>query len=220
MDHKHRKNEVYLMNHAESFQLMQLPYDYDALEPYIDTKTMHLHHDRHLKTYVDNLNAALASCPAYQNCSLEQLLLRAQRMPCQLKTAVQHNAGGVYNHEFFFKGMIPGGRRPTGLLAERIQRCYGGATDFQAQFKTKALEVFGSGYTWLCCNQRGQLCIISTANQDTPLLKGLKPLACIDLWEHAYYLKHYNVRADYIDAWFYVADFNMASQLYECSAAS
>jgi len=203
------------MSQSYPFQLMPLPYDYNALEPYIDTKTMQLHHDRHLKTYVDDLNAALANCPALQNCSLEQLISRAPKMTCELRTAVLRSAGGVYNHEFFFSGMVPGGRPPAGLLAEQIRCCYGGAAAFQAQFKASALAVFGSGYTWLVRGRRGQLLIVNTANQDTPVPKGLKPLACIDVWEHAYYLKHYNVRADYIDDWFRVADFGRASELYE-----
>jgi len=194
-----------------TFTLMPLPYAFNALEPHIDTKTMQLHHDRHLKTYVDNLNAALKLCPNLSCCSLQQLILRSRNV------TIQRNAGGVYNHEFFFNGMIPGGRAPTGTLAEAITRCYGSATAFQTQFKAKALEVFGSGYTWLCCNRRGQLCIINTANQDTPLAQGLKPLACIDVWEHAYYLKHYNKRADYINAWFKVADFERASKIFSCS---
>ena len=196
------------MSQTYPFQLMPLPYAANALEPHIDTKTMQLHHGRHLNTYVVNLNSALEDCPALQSCTLRQLL-RARDI------AVQRNAGGVFNHEFFFNGLIPGGRPPTGLLAERIQRRYGSAAGFQAQFKAKALELFGSGYTWLCCNRRGQLCIVNTHCQDTPLSLGLRPLACIDVWEHAYYLKHYNVRADYVDDWFRVADFARASRLYE-----
>ena len=192
-----------------AFQLMPLPYAYNALEPFIDTRTMQIHHDRHLKTYVDNLNAALKFCPNLAKLSLQQLILRSRN-----NIVIARNAGGVYNHEFFFNGMIPNGRVPTGSLAEQIQRCYGSAKEFQKQFKAKALDVFGSGYAWLCCNRRGQLCIVSTCGQDTPLTQGLRPLACIDVWEHAYYLKHQNVRADYVDDWFRVADFERASQLY------
>lgn len=197
------------------FQLMPLPYAYDALVPYIDEKTMHLHHDRHLKSYMDHLNAALASYPACQGWSLQQLLLRGDCLPREIRQDVHRNAGGVYNHEFFFRGMIPGGRPPTGHLAEQIVACYGGAAPFQEQFRAQALAVFGSGYTWLVSRRNGQLCIINTANQDTPLPMGSKPLACIDVWEHAYYLKHFNLRNEYIDAWFQVADFARASQLYE-----
>jgi len=199
------------MRQTYPFPLMPLPFAYNALEPHIDAKTMQLHHDRHLKTYVDNLNAALEHCPALHNCTLQQLLLRTRN------TTILHNAGGVYNHEFFFNGLTPGGQPPTGLLAEQIQRRYGDFTQFQAQFKAKALELFGSGYTWLCCNRKKQLCIINTSNQEAPLSLGLRPLACVDVWEHAYYLKHYNVRADYFDDWLRVADFGRASQLYECS---
>jgi len=194
------------------FALMPLPYAYDALEPDIDTLTMRLHHDRHLKTYVDNLNEALAAYPAYHSLTLEQLLLHAGRLPRELRTPVKHNAGGVWNHDFFFKGMKSGGSPPSGALAQQISRAFGDFGNFQKQFKAKALEVFGSGYAWLALvpdpRTRGpQLRIITTANQDTPIAQGARALAGIDVWEHAYYLKHYNVRADYIDDWFHVADF-------------
>ena len=201
------------------FTLMPLPYAYSALEPDIDTLTMQLHHDRHLKTYVDNLNAALANYPAYHSWTLEQLLRGAGRLPREIQTAVQRNAGGVWNHDFFFKGMKPGGSPPSGALSQQIRAAFGDFGTFQAQFKARALDVFGSGYAWLMRSpgQQGrapQLRIITTANQDTPIALGAPALAGIDVWEHAYYLKHYNVRVDYIDSWFRVADFGRASQLY------
>ena len=205
-------------NQHYPFELMPLPYAYDALEPNIDTLTMQLHHDRHLKTYVDNLNAALAGCPEYHCWTLEQLLLHVGRLPCGIRTAVWHNAGGVWNHDFYFKGMTPGGSPPTGALAHKINCTFGDFSSFQAQFKAKALDVFGSGYAWLVLSPGPKncglhLCILTTANQDTPIALGVLPLAGIDVWEHAYYLKHYNVRADYIDSWFRVADFGRASQI-------
>ncbi|MCL2106163.1 MAG: superoxide dismutase [Oscillospiraceae bacterium] len=197
------------------FPLEPLPYAYNALEPNIDTLTMQLHHDRHLKAFVDDLNAALAECPEYQCLSLTQLIRNADRLPSCIRTAVKHNAGGVFNHLFFFNGMIPGGRPAAGNLERKINCCFGSFEGFQAQFKASALDVFGSGYAWLVKSRAGQPRIITTANQDTPLTLDCVPLAAIDVWEHAYYLKHYNVRADYIDAWFKTADFTGASQLYE-----
>jgi len=191
------------------FTLMPLPYAYNALEPYIDTLTMQLHHDRHLKTYVDNLNAALAPYPALHGMKLYQLLLHPEQLPAEIRTAVLHNAGGVYNHDFFFRGMTPGGSAPSQALGRKIDETFGSFDNFKAQFKAKALEVFGSGYAWLARGCDDALVIITTANQDTPIAAGFLPLAGIDVWEHAYYLKHYNVRADYIDDWFRVADFGV-----------
>ena len=205
-------------NQHYPFALMPLPYAYDALEPYIDTLTMQLHHDRHLKTYVDNLNEALAGYPEFHSWTLEQLLTHAARLPAAIRTAVTRNAGGVWNHDFFFKGMTPGGSPPTGPLAQKINRTFGDFGAFQAQFKAKALEVFGSGYAWLALSpgpksRAAQLCFLTTANQDAPIAAGALPLAGIDVWEHAYYLKHYNLRADYVDSWLRVANFGMASRI-------
>jgi len=188
------------------FTLMPLPYGYNALEPRIDTLTMQLHHDRHLKTYVDNLNAALAPYPATHGMTLAQLILSAPKLPKALQTPVLHNAGGVWNHDFFFKHMAPGGRPPSDALRRLINRDFGSCDAFKAKFKEAALGVFGSGYAWLA-PAGGRLRIVTTANQDTPIALGLRPIAGIDVWEHAYYLKHYNVRADYIDDWFGVAAF-------------
>ena len=195
------------------FQLMPLPYDYSALEPYIDAETMQLHHDRHLRTYVENLNAALKDAPGYQNWTLQQLVRHAASLPPGLRTAVRHNAGGVFNHEFFFAGMSHDGNPPAGRLADDMQTNFGSFSDFYSQFKAQALGVFGSGYAWLAAEPNGRLHIVTTANQETPL--HLNPLICVDVWEHAYYLKHFNLRADYIDDWFRVADFAAASRRYE-----
>jgi len=201
------------MDQTYPFQLIPLPYDYCALEPYIDAETMQLHHNRHLKTYVDNLNATLEQAPDYQNWTLRQLVQHSGSLPPALRTPVQRNAGGVFNHEFFFAGMSHEGGPPAGHLAGAIQTSYGNFADFYHQFKTQALAVFGSGYAWLAADGNGQLHIMTTANQETPL--HLNPLICIDVWEHAYYLKHFNLRDDYIDAWFRVADFGVASRRYE-----
>ena len=195
-------------NNHYPFNLVPLPYAYDALEPYIDTKTMELHHDRHLKTYVDNLNTVLSKYPEYQTWSLERLITQANFLPEEIRTPVKNNAGGVYNHNFFFAGMsASGGQASVGDLMQQMNRDFGSFDAFKREFKSKALSVFGSGYAWLVRGHNMRLRVITTANQDTPLTLNLYPLAAIDVWEHAYYLKHYNERAAYIDDWFHVAVF-------------
>jgi len=203
------KNEHY------KFELTPLPYAYSALEPYIDALTMQLHHDRHLKTYIDNLNAALEKYPEYQSWSLEKLITNANWLPPDIRTTVINNAGGVYNHEFFFTNLAP--PNTTALseeLANKINQTFGSYDKFKQAFKTAALSVFGSGYAWLVLDKNGNLKIITTANQGTPLTLDMKPIMAIDVWEHAYYLKHYNVRADYIDDWFNVVNLEKASENY------
>ena len=203
------------MNEHYPFVNPPLPYAYDALEPYIDTLTMHLHHDRHLQTYVDNLNKALKDYPALHDWSLEELLTNANRLPDAIRTPVRNNAGGVYNHIFYFSGMSPSDTRHyAGALYDAIVRDFGPTDVFFQKFKDAALSVFGSGYAWLTADENGKLSIITTANQDTPLTRGLCPVATIDVWEHAYYLKHYNDRVGYIDDWFQVANWERAGELY------
>ncbi len=192
-----------------------LPYAYDALEPYIDTKTMHLHHDKHLQTYIDNLNAALKNQPRLQDLTLEELIRTADRLPRDVGIPISRNAGGVYNHRFYFDGMSPEpARYPVGRLGEAISKAFGSVEGFKEEFRKAALSVFGSGYAWLVADPAGSLKIITTANQDTPLTMGLCPIMNIDVWEHAYYLKHYNMRADYISDWFKVADWRKADRNY------
>jgi len=205
------------------FVLVPLPYAYDALEPFIDSKTMELHHDRHLATYVNNLNAALKDYPELHDWSLEQLLYFADYLTEDIRTAVINNGGGVYNHNLFFAMMRAretdndNGRQvaaPTGELLMAINNQFGSFDKFKEEFKKDALSVFGSGYTWLAVDGNGQLHMVNTKNQDTVLPLNLLPVMLIDVWEHAYYLKHYNVRADYIDAWFNVVDMDMAEDNY------
>ena len=202
------------MNNTYPFVNTPLPYAYDALEPYIDEKTMHLHHDRHLQTYIDNLNAIIKEHPELQTWTLEGLLELSAFLPKEIRQPVINNAGGVYNHHFFFDSMTPAGKQPeeNPLLAE-IARQFGSLEAFQEQLKKEALAVFGSGYAWLAADG-GKLKIIRTANQDTPLPLGLQPLLALDVWEHAYYLKHYNQRAAYIDDWFSVVDWEKASRRF------
>lgn len=218
------------MNHYYPFVNTPLPYDYSALEPFIDEKTMHLHHDRHLQTYIDNLNKLLEENPSLRRFSLEELLIHWCRLPRPLQTPVRNNAGGVFNHRFYFDGMSPARmprtsapscscpREIPGLgnqtaFSEELSRYFGGPKEFQAQFKEAALSVFGSGYAWLVAENR-RLVITTSANQDTPLSKNQYPLLNIDVWEHAYYLKHYNVRAAYIDDWLRVVNWRMVEERF------
>ncbi len=203
------------MNEHYPFVNPPLPYPYDALEPFIDTKTMHLHHDRHLQTYVNNLNNALKDYPELHSWSLEQLIYNADRLPAAIQESVRNNAGGVYNHIFYFNGMSNSGTRARGgNLYPALIRDFGSIDQFYEEFKSKALSVFGSGYAWLVADQNGQLKIVTSANQNTPIVQNLCPVATIDVWEHAYYLKHYNERAAYIIDWFNVTDWERASEHY------
>ncbi len=203
------------MNNHYPFELVPLPYDYDALEPYIDTETMEFHHDKHLKTYVDNLNAALATCPTLQNMSLEALISCSDRLPDGIREKIKNNAGGVYNHNLFFSLMAPPTKQPlSGSLMDAIVRSFGSFEEFKSRFKASALARFGSGYAWLAARPSGRLTIVSTANQDVVTVLGLCPILLVDVWEHAYYLKYQNRRAEYLDNWFNVVNWPMAQQNY------
>ncbi len=202
------------MNNTYPFVNGPLPYEYDSLEPFIDEKTMHLHHDRHLQTYIDNLNKLIEQNPALKNLSLKTLLHVWPQLPARLRIPVRNNAGGVYNHRFFFECMAPPcGDTPECALSHVIEKQFSCFDKFKEQFKSAALSVFGSGYAWLV-SDRGRLRITTTANQDTPLIKGLSPIINIDVWEHAYYLKHYNERAAYIEDWFNVIDWPRANERF------
>lgn len=193
-----------------------LPYAYDALEPYIDEKTMHLHHDKHLQSYIDHLNETLRTQPRLQHMTLEQLICIAPRLPPRLATAVSRNAGGVYNHRFYFAGMAPGvkGARPKGELAAAIETAFVSFEAFEEKLTAAAQSVFGSGYAWLAANRRCGLSIVTTANQETPLTLGLCPILNIDVWEHAYYLKHYNKRDGYLADWWNVVNWEEAERRF------
>ena len=207
------------MNHRRSdcyeFENTPLPYAFNSLEPYIDAKTMELHYNRHLQAYVDNLNAALSKNPGLQKASLEQLIMMACRLPNPLGTQIRNNAGGEYNHRFYFAGLRnPAHAQPSGCLEKAIEGTYGSFEKFREAFKAAAMSVFGSGYAWLMSDLNGRLRIVTTANQDTPLGNCLYPILNIDVWEHAYYLKHYNKRGDYIDSWFRVVNWDWAERNY------
>lgn len=203
------------MNEHYKFINTPLPYAYDALEPFIDSTTMMLHHNRHLQTYIDRLNDALTPYPQFQNWTLEQLLVYLPSLPEAIQTSVKNNGGGVFNHQFYFSNLAnPSPSQPEGLLGQSIDKEFGSFSSFQSQFKTAALSVFGSGYSWLVVNGIGQLVIITTQNQDTPLPLNLYPILNLDVWEHAYYLKHYNLRGDYIDDWFHVVNWNLVNKRF------
>lgn len=205
-------------NEYYPFTNLPLPYDYNAMEPYIDEKTMRLHHDRHLQTYIDNLNRILEENPDLQKLSLRELILSVPRLPYPVQSGVLNNAGGVYNHRFYFDILAnPAKQQPERKLAEAIARDFGGIEAFCREFKKAALSVFGSGYAWLV-SDRGSLKIVTTPNQNTTLSMGLCPIINIDVWEHAYYLKHYNVRADYIEDWFRILNWEKAEENFtSCS---
>ena len=196
------------------FVNLPLPYSYTAMEPYIDVQTMYLHHDKHLQTYIDNLNKALKDAPRLQRISLEELLFYADELPEELRVPVKNNGGGVYNHRFYFSGLSNDEGVPSVYLLDAIVRDFGSFESFKDQFKAAALSVFGSGYAWLVAGRGGRLKIITTMNQDTPIPLSVCPILNIDVWEHAYYLKHKNVRADYVDDWFHVVNWKKAAENY------
>lgn len=202
------------MNSCYPFVNTPLPYAYNALEPFIDEKTMHLHHDRHLQAYIDNLNKLLEENPSLQKYSLEELVCSWRNLPCHLQVPIRNNAGGVYNHRFYFDSMKePGTPCSAPRLFARMSWQFQSPENFKAEFKKAALSVFGSGYAWLILD-RGGLKIITSSNQNTPLFRFMKPILNIDVWEHAYYLKHYNQRAAYIDDWFHVVNWNKAEERF------
>ena len=193
--------------------LPDLPYSYDALEPYIDEETMHLHHDKHHNTYVNNVNAALAKHPEIGE-DLEQLLSDVATIPADIRQAVINNGGGHLNHALFWELMTPEKTEPSAALAADLEATFGSFEDFKAAFTTAATSRFGSGWAWLVVNPDGKLEVMSTANQDTPISEGKTPILGIDVWEHAYYVKYRNVRPDYIKAFFSVINWNKVNELY------
>ena len=181
--------------------LPPLPYPFDALEPYIDAKTMEIHHDKHHAAYVNNLNKALEGQPELQKLPVEELLTQISKVPEAVRTAVRNNGGGHLNHSMFWKIMKKGGGGdPSGALADAINNTFGNFGDFKKTFAQAATSRFGSGWAWLLV-RGGKLAIESTANQDNPIMDGGKAFFGLDVWEHAYYLKYQNRRPDYIDAW-------------------
>lgn len=198
------------------FVAKPLPYEYDALVPVLDQETLHFHHDKHYKTYVDNLNAALSDYPELQKLGLSDLLRQIDRLPAAIQTAVRNNGGGVYNHELYFDSMkSPVGQEPSGLLLEAIERDFGSLQQWKEQMKQAAVGKFGSGWAWLVTDNDGKLSIVQTSNQDVPDLNKLIPLLLTDVWEHAYYLQYQNRRADYVDGWFNLINWRKVQKRYE-----
>ena len=198
------------------FVVRPLPYEYDALCPVLDEETLRFHHDKHYKTYVDNLNNALSDYPELQKKSLKELLTNMERLPQAVQTPIRNNGGGVYNHELYFdsmKGM--GGGQPEGSLAEAIDRDFGSYKNWKEQMKQAAVSKFGSGWAWLLSDKEGNLSIMQTANQDVPDLEVYTPIFLVDVWEHAYYLQYQNRRADYVEGWFSLIHWRKALKRYE-----
>ena len=195
------------------FSLPPLPYAYDVLLPQIDEKTLHFHHDKHFAAYVDNLNKLLADQPEYQSWSLEQLCRDWCQLPDDIRQSVRNSAGGVYNHDLYFKTMAPAPASvPSGDLAGAVIRDFGDLQALKDALKTAALGVFGSGWAWLVSDREGRLSVQKTANQDTPL--PLCPLLTCDVWEHAYYLQYQNRRAEYFENWWQLVDWPQLSEVY------
>jgi Fe-Mn family superoxide dismutase len=199
-----------------AFEVPPLPYDYSALEPHIDAQTMKLHHDMHHAAYVKNLNAALEKHPPLQSKSPEELLRDLNAIPEEIRTAVRNNGGGHANHSMFWKIMKPkGGGDPTGAIAEVIKQSFGSFKDFQTKFNDAGTKQFGSGWVWLVGKRGGEMQIISTPNQDSPISQGLFPIFGNDVWEHAYYLKYNNRRPEYLQAWWNVVNWEEINRRLE-----
>ncbi len=193
------------------FVLPPLPYAYDALEPYIDARTMEIHHAKHHAGYVNNLNAALEGTDL-QGLTIEEILAKGTG---NIPAAVRNNGGGHANHVLFWESMKKGGGgEPSGPLADAIKKSFGSFEAFKEKFETAAKTQFGSGWAWLALN-KGELEVYSTSNQDTPLLEGKQPLLTLDVWEHAYYLKYQNRRPDFVSAWWNVVDWNKVQERYD-----
>lgn len=199
--------------------LPPLPYDHAALEPYIDARTMELHHDKHHASYVANLNAALEKLPDLQERSATWLLLNLNKVPEAVRTAVRNNAGGHVNHSLFWRAMIPAGAAaPEGALADAIKRDFGSLEKFKARFAEAGTKLFGSGWVWLArAQQGGKLVVLATPGHENPVMQGQFPILVNDVWEHAYYLKHQNRRPEYLERWWSIANWQEAARRFEHS---
>jgi superoxide dismutase, Fe-Mn family len=199
-----------------SYVLPALPYAYDALEPYVDAKTMELHHTKHHQAYINNALAALEGLDGLRALPVEQLLRQLDSAPQDKRQALINNAGGHANHSLFWRVMAPkAGGAPQGALGAAIDTAFGGFDAFKEQFAKAAMTRFGSGWAWLVFDTAGQLAITSTANQDSPLSLGQSPLLGLDVWEHAYYLNYQNRRADYISAWWNVVNWEQVAEFFK-----
>ncbi|HEV2916207.1 MAG TPA: superoxide dismutase [Candidatus Babeliales bacterium] len=198
-----------------AYKLPALPYSYDALEPYIDAKTMEIHYTKHHQGYIDKVNAALEGHSNLQHQTVDVLLADLNRIPESIRTTIRNNGGGHYNHAFFWPLMKKnGGGEPKGHIGAAIKQFFGDFATFQEQFNTAAKGVFGSGWAWLVIDKQNILKIISTPNQDCPISQGFKPIMGLDVWEHAYYLLYQNRRPDYINAWWHVLNWQHIEDNY------
>lgn len=198
-------------------ELPPLPYPKDALEPHIDAQTMEIHHGKHHATYIANLNKALAGKPDLENQPIEQLISNMNAIPEDIRGVVRNNGGGHANHSMFWRTMGKGGGAPLGKLAEAITAAFGSLDAFKEKFEAAGLGRFGSGWAWLIV-KGGKLEITSTPNQDNPLMDGNKPILGCDVWEHAYYLKYQNRRADYLKGWWNVVNWAEVCKIYEAAS--
>ena len=197
-------------------KLIELPYSYDALEPHIDARTMEIHHSKHHAAYIAKFNKALEGHPNLANRNANDLLADYANLPDTARQAIINNGGGHVNHTLFWQIMGPnGGGGPKGALADEINGAFGSFDSFKEQFANAGMTRFGSGWAWLIVGSSGKLEVISTANQDSPLMEGRTPILCLDVWEHAYYLKYQNRRPDYISAWWNVVNWDAAGQLFK-----
>lgn len=206
---------------AGGYALPKLPYAFDALMPHIDAQTMQIHHDKHHAAYVDNLNKALADQPALRAKDPIKLLREINDVPAAIRQAVINHGGGHVNHSLFWQMMAPNaGGAPTGEVAQAIDTAFGSVDKFRAAFTDAAMKRFGSGWAWLVVGQGGKLEVVSSANQDSPFMSGQSPILGLDVWEHAYYLKYQNRRADYVQAWWNVVNWKYVAELHaEATAA-
>ncbi|WP_410510538.1 superoxide dismutase [Nodosilinea sp. E11] len=201
---------------ATPAELPPLPYDYAALEAAIDAETMRLHHDKHHAAYVNNLNEALADYPDLRGQSVEALLSDLDAIPEDIRTTVRNNGGGHLNHTIFWQIMSPeGGGEPTGEIAQAIEQTFGSFAEFQTQFNEAGSDRFGSGWVWLVSNDDGDLEIVDTANQDSPIIDGQYPIMGNDVWEHAYYLRYQNERGEYLENWWNVVNWPEINRRYQ-----
>jgi len=198
-----------------TFELPNLPYAFDALEPYIDTMTMQIHHGKHHAAYVTNLNSALEKHPELAGKSLEELVTNINTVPEDIRSAVRNNGGGHFNHSLFWQFMTPkGGGDPSGDLAKAINSAFGSFSAFKETFEKAGMTRFGSGWAWLGI-KNSSLAVISMPNQDVPMMEGLQPILGVDVWEHAYYLKYQNRRAEYLTNWWNVVNWQEAARRYD-----
>jgi Fe-Mn family superoxide dismutase len=205
----------------DTFELPPLPYDYNALEPYIDAETMRFHHDKHHASYTRKLNAAVAKYPTLQTMSAEELLRNISSVPEDIRKTVRQNGGGYVNHKMYWEIMTPdGGGEPTGALATAIDDVFGSFDAFKEEFNKAGRQRFGSGWAWLVRNREGKLEVMNTPNQDSPLMQGLDPIMGNDVWEHAYYLTYRNSRGEYLEQWWNVVNWEEVGKRFEQAIAA